>query len=246
MTAAVALPRAGFWVRFGALFIDMVVIGAVLAILGIGLAKLTDGQVRVANSLIYSTSCVPADPVPDGASPPADFAPTKTLRCTRYLAGLVANDWYLAFVKDTHPGSRATPAETRKVPLDPAGRVTSPFYLDRIELLFLLAYWLAWETKSGASAGKKLLGQRVRSLEGGNPSLLQSAKRLLRIVLLAPFMSGSIEIHVPSFAYVPSLIIGLAWFVAAVAFLVNFIRATGRGDLPWHDRWASTEVVHAT
>jgi uncharacterized RDD family membrane protein YckC len=245
------------------LFIDLLVIGAVLAIVGIGLAKLTGGQIRVANALINSTSCVPADPVPAGASPPAGFVPTKTLRCTRSFAGLVANDWYLAFVRDPHPGSTATPAETRKVPLDPDGRVASPLYIDGIELVLLLAYLVFGETRSGATAGKKLLGLRVRSLDGGNPSFLQAVKRLLRIVPLAIF-TGSVELDIGlltaigPFAFLSKLagyvgidaglvlaagvLIGI--LCMAIAFLVNFARTTGRGDLPWHDRWAGTEVVH--
>jgi len=240
MSETAPVARARFWQRAFAFLIDCIIVSAVVGVIGITLAKLTDGQIRVEDALVKSDECTQLDRVPAGVRVPADFTVTHVARCTRSFIW-IRHDWFLTVADVTR--TRAAPAYTRtlRFPLDPAGRVTNPFYLDSLAGLLLIAYLFTQEWRHGASAGKRALGLRVQSLSGQPPDLMQVSKRLLRFAPAPVLYLGQLSGDVALFWYFWSVSL-----VLALVFLANFIIATRRGDLPWHDRWAGTEVVRVT
>jgi uncharacterized RDD family membrane protein YckC len=263
--------------RFVAIILDLILISATIAVIGVCLALATDGKVRVSNALVNATNCTSGGPEPLDLQLPADFHVTNVVRCTRSFLG-VPYDWSLTVGEVTGPepsttlkrywsrsinlGKVTRPGPTFErsitVPLDPEGHITNAFYLDSLTGFVLAAYLLLLEWRFGATVGKRLFGLRVRSLEGGPISFAQASKRIgMRMV---PFLleMGAVVYEMavgPIAAFdrpltdymdVPYIELAGADKLLMIAFLVNFIRAIHRNALPWHDRWAGTEVVWAT
>jgi uncharacterized RDD family membrane protein YckC len=259
--------------RFVAVILDCILISAAIALIGVSLAVATDGKVRVSNALVNATDCTIGGPEPLDLQLPTDFLVTNVMRCTRSFFG-VPHDWWLTISEVAPPGSRTTskrhwwsmtlgdmtgpwPASERsiRVPLDPAGHVTDAFYLNSLTLFVLAAYVLLLEWRFGFTLGKRVLGLRVRSLDGGSISFTQASKRVgMRIVPFLLDMGTAVHKMVvgPIVAFdrpltdyidLPYIGLGEVGLVLMIAFLINFIRATHRNALPWHDRWAGTEVI---
>lgn len=117
-------------------------------------------------------------------------------------------------------------------------------YLDLLGIFLLLAYILLLEWWFGRTLGKSLLGVRVQALSGGSITFVQAAKRLLIRSLPVLVWILLFTLPVPR-AYMVAHLWGALLFCGAVALAlaVNFVITTRRRDLPWHDRWAGTEVV---
>ena len=150
------------------------------------------------------------------------------------------------------PGPSTKFERSRTVPLDPAGHITKAYYLDAPTMLVLAAYILLLEWRVGFTVGKRILDLRARTLGGGPLTFAQASKRIgMRMV---PFLIPSAlvyKIPVPFEAsdFQPLTVdvdLAGASGLLMIVFLVNFIRAVHRQALPWHDRWAGTEVVRAT
>jgi uncharacterized RDD family membrane protein YckC len=242
-------PRAGFWRRFVAIIIDVILILAIVIVAGVWLANTTDGRVRVASSLGGTRNCTILQSVPAEVRLPQDFKITSVMRCTNSLRGFEHN-WTLNLIEATQTGPSTWSTRTIVLPLDPTGRIasTSPFYLDTLIVFLFAAYLLGLEFLLGATAGQFLLGIRVRSLDGGSMDFAQGSKRLLmRMIPLLPFMLYVVLVPMHSdvlFLGVSfSLITAVATALLMITFLVNFIKTTSQRALPWHDRWARTEAV---
>jgi uncharacterized RDD family membrane protein YckC len=156
-----------------------------------------------------------------------------------------------SFSLDIGPNSTQTPGVT--VPLDPASQIAKPFYLDFLFPFVMAAYLFLFEWKFGSTAGKRAFGLRVRSCDGMPPRCAQAARRAgLRMILLLSMTAPSmfpmtvdptkwlIVFIDPPIGY--EIASDICWLLT-FAFVVNFIITTGRRTLPWHDRWAGTEVV---
>lgn len=238
--------RAGFWPRAIALFIDSCLITFILGFLGLVLFAPTGGRIRVAGALVSSLQCSPQSLQvlqELNVSIPPDFQLTYIGRCTRSVLGHVHDR--VLFVTDKVPSSAAGHARELTFPLDAEGRPTRAFYLDYLGGLLFAAYVLLSEWRTGRTLGKDLMDIRVQSLAGGPPNFVQTAKRfVLRF-------SGLILSEILSLLSVTGAIVSTAadfvWFgvglVLSVAVLVNFIISVRRNALPWHDRFAGTEVV---
>src|SRR5262249_10280531 len=128
---------------------------------------------------------------------------------------------------------------------------TQAVYLDYLTLFILAVYLIVSERRRGTTLGKRLVGLRVQSEGDGALGSGQAVKRTL--VLFTPFYPF-IAIIFMLIAFGPAsvlicarLFMGL-WaviMVLGVAFLANFTLAVRRGNLPWHDRAAGTEVVRS-
>lgn len=238
------ISRAGFWRRGFALFIDSCLIAFVLGLLGLVLFGPTGGFIRVSNMLIDSRNCSEVDPQRLELPRLPPFRITHAVRCTRSVLGYV-HDRALTVAEVTRSGA-VTYTQSLTFAVDAEGRPTRAFYLDPLILALLPAYILLLEWRYGRTLGKDLLGLRVRTLGGGALTFVQAAKRLLirflpEIVWIVPLLLAILGASAPGTGYFWGI-----WFVgaaAAIAILVNFAVNVRRGDLPWHDRWAGTEVV---
>lgn len=236
--------RAGFWPRAIALFIDSCLIAFILGFVGLILFAPTGGRVRVAGALVSSLQCSPQglQVLQElNVSIPPDFQLTYIGRCTRSVLGHVHDR--VLFVTDNVPSSAAGHARELTFPLDTEGRPTRAFYLDYLGGLLFAAYVLLSEWRTGRTLGKDLMDIRVQSLAGGPPSLVQVIKRFcIRFLIL---------LEIPSWISMTGVSVSataeLIWFgvglLLSVAVLANFILAVRRNALPWHDRFAGTEVI---
>jgi uncharacterized RDD family membrane protein YckC len=134
-------------------------------------------------------------------------------------------------------------------PTDRSGHVVSAFYVDNLWIPILAFYFILLEWRFGRTLGKALTSVRVRSLSAATPSLLQAAKRF--ILRFLPLIVYQTYFVVPAIALVlvssaTALVLSSCLvLVLSLAILINFIRAVRRGELPWHDRFAATEMVPA-
>jgi uncharacterized RDD family membrane protein YckC len=210
-------------------------------------AVITDGRIRVSGTLVNYMTCSHGRALPAGLDVPADFKVTSVVQCTRSFFGLV-HDRTVTINEITRSGS-VTYTRSMTFPADAEGRPTQAFYLDYLWVFVLAIYRIVLEWRFGATLGKRLLHMRVRPLGGGPMTAAAAIKRtLVCFIPLYPFMLAALPLMILSptriLALLNHFLVALA--VGAVLFIVfglNFILALRRGDLPWHDRWARTEVV---
>jgi uncharacterized RDD family membrane protein YckC len=243
--------RAGFQHRALAFILDWILVSVLVSAIGVVLGIMTDGKVRVGDTMLSSSTCTSGEAIPPGLDLPADFKATEITRCTSYLFGM-AHDWTLKLAETTRIGPRSTFTRSGTVALDRAGHVTDAFYLDNLTVFVVFAYLLILEWRFGTTAAKRMLGIRVRSLGGDPMSFVQAGRRaLMRMipflaVIEAPFYEmsvGSVK-PFPEWPVTVNLVAVATWLLIFAAFAVNFAAATRRRALPWHDRWARTEAVY--
>jgi uncharacterized RDD family membrane protein YckC len=240
--------RAGLWPRAIALLIDGCLITFVLGFLGLVLFAPTGGRIRVADTLVGSRTCTTPNlqVLQDLNIPlPPNFQVTHLVRCTKTLLGYV-HDRVLIVAEITRSEATTTIRELT-FPLDAEGLPTRPFYLDSLWFLIFAAYVLLLEWRTGRTLGKDLMDVRVQSLAGGPPTLVQVVKRfLVRFfpLILAASLSfargfGVLNLGDSGFPWV------LWWLLMSpsLAIQANFIISVRHQSLPWHDRFAGTEVV---
>ena len=186
---------------------------------------------------------------------PSDFKITNIVQCTKYFFG-VPHDWTLSLIERTPLASNATYTRSVTVPLDPTGQLTNPFYLDILSLFLLAAYLFFAERRFGASVGKRVLRLSVRSTDGKPLRAIQAAKRTAlymvpifsyQAVILYLMTIDSRKWAMEVFGHAAAFKLAwLAGMLLTLAFALNFIVATWRRTLPWHDEWSETEVVRSS
>ena len=177
---------------------------------------------------------------------PQNFQVTHLVRCTKTLLGYV-HDRELIVAEITRSGATTITRELT-FPLDAEGLPTRPFYLNSLWFLVFAAYMLFLEWRTGRTLGKDLMDMyRVQSLAGGPPTRVQVVKRFL-VRFFSAMLLGSLSLisiagvtatTAPAFFW-------FVWLVSLLSFmavLVNFVVEGRRRALPWHDRFAGTEVV---
>lgn len=240
--------RAGLWPRAIALLIDGCLVTLVLGLLGLALFVPTGGKIRVADMLVGSRTCTAQSPqvLKDlNIALPPDFQATHLVRCTKTLLGYV-HDRVLIVAEMTQSGA-ATVTRELTVPLDTEGLPARPFYLDSLWFLVFAAYVVLLEWKAGRTLGKDLMDVRVQSAAGGLPTLVQVVKRFL-VRFCPAILLGSLALMpmaglTPTTAPAVFWIVLLASLLSFLAILGNFVIEVRRGELPWHDRFAGTDVV---
>jgi uncharacterized RDD family membrane protein YckC len=240
--AAPLTPRAGFWRRAAAQIIDALLFAVVLGLAGILLFAPTDGRIRVSNMPFNAEICSAIDP--QGVQLPVlpPFRVTHASRCTKTWLGHL-HDRTLTVAQVTRSGALTT-TRALTYAVDAEWRPMQAFYLDYLWFVLAPVYFLVLEWRFGRTLGKDLMDIRVRSLGAGPITFVQSAKRLFVRFLPVVFM---LLLFLPigssfdSIEYVVA--IGIIVLGSAIAIVVNFAWTVRRRNLPWHDRWAATEVV---
>ena len=204
--------RAGFGRRISALIIDFALISIVLSVIGVLLALITDGIIRISNSLIRSIACQQLAELPPGVTLPSDFNATSVMRCTISAPFGIAHDWVIVVREVKRPSPQTTLTRTIELPTDRAGRPTSAFYLDYLLPFAFLAYLFLFEWKFGSSIGKTIVRVRVRSLAGRPIDAGEATRRTLMralplipifITILPPF---AIDLMGMSFAVIVAVV----------------------------------------
>jgi uncharacterized RDD family membrane protein YckC len=236
--------RAGFWRRVAAFAIDACLISLIVGLAGIVLFVPTGGSIRVRDMVINAQHCTPVDlkRVQDLNLPtPSDFRATHAGVCTRSFFGKV-HDHRLVVREVTRSGA-ATYTRDFFFPVNANGRLVRAFYVDSLLWFLLPLYMLFLEWRAGRTLGKDFMDISVRSLTGAPLSLGQAARRLV-VRFLATLLLAAVGWL--GFAMTAPTIYWLSFAAAAAATLaitINFAIMTRRRDLPWHDRFAGTEVV---
>ena len=252
MMTEIALPiahtvsQAGFWRRAFALTIDAVAVYAVLALVGVLLFQPTGGFVRIGELAGVDRSVCTSTATSiqrAGAS-----QTTRATTCESTLLGFVHDRW-VEDAEETQSGS-FTVTRSVRTPLDAAGRPTRVLYLDHLLIVLLAAYLGVAEWLFGTTLGKRVVGARVQAQDGGRLRFTNACRRLLRFtpaLLLAPAVVVAAPASLEAIALSTTYWIVLSLYVLSavlwVAVLANFVMAVINDDLPWHDRWAGTEVV---
>lgn len=255
MSGGEEAARAGFWRRLVAFSIDVLLVSAFFAAVGLALTGLTGGTIRIAGgTIVDAVDCTNSGPASLG-----DETPDITLRCTRSVLGL-AHDWTLERMTRGAGGQYVFHVET---PLDAQGHPVRAFYIDDLIPLVLAAYFLLLEWCFGKTLGKRITGVGVHSLGGGPMSFVQAGKRMLmRLVVLVcvgafnlySFSESTIrpplaEAHrfMAGITLSPrtSDIVGQTQVIKllVLAYFVSFVVMAARRNLPLHDWWAGTEAV---
>ena len=193
------------------------------------------------------SACSARNALPAGLDLPPDFKVTHVVDCTHYFFGMV-HDRTLRVSEVTRSGS-VTYTRSLTFSADAEGRPTTVFYLDYLWIFIFALYRIVSEWKLGTTLGKRILHMRVQPLGGGPMTAARAVKRtlmcfipmypfvLLLVLLIVRGPAGLLALG-PYFFAIP--IVGV---VLVVVFLLNFFLALRHADLPWHDRWAGTEVV---
>jgi uncharacterized RDD family membrane protein YckC len=254
MMTEIAVPvvhtvsQAGFWRRAFALMIDTFAIHAVLVLAGMLLFAPTGGFVRIGelSGLNRSACASTATSIQRGGAAQT----TRITFCESALLGVVHDRWSEA-AEETQSGF-LTVTRSVRTPVDAAGRPMRAFYLDQLLVLLLAAYLGIAEWLFGTTLGKRVVGVRVRSQDGSSLQLGTACRRLLRFMPALPLIPAAVvaaaipaEATALSVTYWVLLLLYVLSAVLWVAVLANFVMAVINDDLPWHDRWARTEVVMA-
>ena len=223
-------------------------IHAALALAGVLLFQVTDGVVRIGKLPVVESSVCRWSATEFRQDKHSNTIRTTT--CESALFGFV-HDRRTEFTDERRTES-VTLTRSHTYPVDAEGRETRAIYLDHLLLFLLAAYLLLAEWRFGTTLGKRCFDMHVQARDGGPPRFVDACRRLLRLVPVLPLAPVSIMAMTidPAGELALSTGYGIAvvslYLVSAalcIAVVVNFVMAVGNDDLPWHDRWASTEVV---
>jgi uncharacterized RDD family membrane protein YckC len=241
--------RAGPWHRSVAFIADVFIVSVIVSLVGIWLAGVTGGSIRAKQAIGSRIRCTVGETTLVEFTLPPNTKVDRLERCTKEFLG-IPHDWWLIVRARTEDIDGSSVAVIT-VPLDPMGHTTDALYLDSLVILVFGIYAFMAEWRFGATVGKRLRGIRVRSLGGAPVDAVRAAKRgMMRMAAFIPSTiatacaAGSTTFAWWLFEHPASKIIGgVISALWCVAFAANFLVATARRALPWHDRFAGTEAI---
>ncbi len=239
--------RAGFWRRFLAILIDLCLITLALAAIGLLLFAPTGGAIRVTNTLINSESCSEAE-LPKlndlNLILPDNFRASRATRCAGSVLGYV-HDRSLVLSEVSQNGA-VTYTRKVRIPTDSEWRPMHAFNLDDLTMPLLALYLILTQWRFGRTLGMRQLNVAVRSLSGERPTLWQVIKRVLVLFVPVGFGWAGAWLGLNHGFDGVRLAIVIVALLASITFVINIILAASRRRLPWHDRFAGTEVISGT
>lgn len=244
------MQPARVWRRGVALAIDYFIIIAVLQVVAIVLFPLTGGRIQ-SGGLVQISECrwPPSATLqfPYASSAPRTLANVTTARDCWVGPWGLRHAHVLKLERSRAIADGITLTTRAIIPLDAHSRAVPVLWLDALILPLLVLFRIYFESRSGATLGKRLLGLRVLS-DAKPPLRAQAVTR--NLVLFLPFvplavLAGGLLFLSP-FSLGPNLTVaiasGLASFGAATWAIAVAVVARGTGIGP-HDRWAGTKVV---
>jgi hypothetical protein len=247
--ATVDLPRVGFWRRWLATLIDMVIVLAPLQIVAAALFAATAGMVQMGNG--FYRACAPAKNIPQSLTPapPRDSNFAHVCRVSFFGATTGA---VLTVGRSTKQGSITTTVSQGYM-LDKAGSPITGFSIDWIAALALLVYLVAMVTNTGKTIGDRILQIRVVDIAEPSVSVVPIRKVLMRYLAMtigyAPMFAVLIHQYATRGGDVEAMASGnfFGWFTYAGAFAflwiaLLLIQIVMKRD-PVYDKLAGTAVV---
>lgn len=247
-TEARAEPRDGtrdlFWLRICASAIDIALGVVVASLAAVLLYAASDGKLR-SSTLVKTIGCQPVRSISakvfQGVPAPPGSRPVAGKLCVISMAGLETAR-YLTIELQGQEGE-VTRSLAFSRPVDRKGNPVAPMILDWVYPLAFILIMTLGEGLSGATPGKRLLGLRVTSANGGRLAL---PRALLRnaikyggaaLVLIAPLVVAVTGLRLPQLAYYISVGVFGLLVLAPIAMLAE------AGPRALYDRWAGAEVV---
>lgn len=242
-------PRAGFWRRWLALMIDFVIVSLPFQIIGAILFVATSGWIQQPSGFAY-TICETFHAVPDGLVPPPPAGADVARECSVYFFG--AETARRMEVGQVTTQGKLTTIVTQNYLLDRDSHPINGVSIGGIELLALIVYLLAMETRTGATLGN--LTMRIRVIDTAAPDHFGVPLRKIvfrYLIILIGFVP-------------PILVLGLAyrllngggffgadasgisiWFLiaACLGWIIFLSVQVARKRDPLYDRIAGTAVV---
>ena len=226
--------RAGFWRRLGALFIDVIVLTAVIQLAAFALYPLSNGRLQ-ADGLVRMVDCQSIAAAPEGVTVPQEFAAGPLKDCRVGLLGLEYGHYLEVEAQSSDdPWTKL---------LDRSGNAATVLSLE------LLMLWRAIaDGRSAQTLGRRAAGLKVVTGEASAPGFGTALLRQLFLwwpaLLSLPFhvrspLSNGFELTGAGFSISIAEILGLTifvWFVIATIMIARKLD-------PLHDRWVGTRVV---
>jgi uncharacterized RDD family membrane protein YckC len=156
--------NAGFWRRYLAVMIDLVILSLLFQIIGAILFVATSGWIQQSFGVTF-TNCEIAQTVPDGLFPPPPAGANFARQCRVYFFG-AETARRLEVGRLTTEGNTAN-IVSQSYMLDRDGQPINGVSIDWIVMVIFIAYLLAMETRFGATLGNLVM--RIRVVDAAAP-----------------------------------------------------------------------------
>lgn len=187
--ATADLPRAGFWRRWLAILIDMIVVMFPFQILAAVLFATTAGMIQMDNG--FFSFCETGKTIPQALNPPPPHDSNFAQVCRISFFGMPTGA-ILTVGRITRDGNRTTSVHQSYM-LDKDGTPINGTSIDWIVELAFLAYLVGMIWKTGKTLGARIVGVRV--IDTANPRA--SGVSLRKAIIRYPAMVIGL---VPAFA----------------------------------------------
>lgn len=247
--APIELPRAGFWRRWLAILIDVIIVMLPFQIVAAVLFSMTGGLIQMDTG--FFTSCAVGKNIPQALVPPPPHDSNYMRVCRISFFGAPTGA-VLTVARVTREGSTTT-SVSQSYMLDKDGTPVSGTSIDWIYQLALLGYLFGMIWKTGMTLGARVV--KVRVIDAANPGapgvpFRKVIGRYLGMVIGAvPAIALLIYQRATAGGSADAMFTGsfFRWFVFAVALwaawvLVLIVQVARKRD-PWYDRLAGTAVV---
>jgi uncharacterized RDD family membrane protein YckC len=243
------LPRAGFWRRWLATIIDMIVVIVPFQVVAAILFAVTVGGVQMNSGLF--TSCAPATTVPKALDPPPPHDSNFATNCHVSFFGATTGAT-LIVGRTTREGTTTTTVRQGYM-LDAEGKPINGASIDWIVQLAFLGYLIGMVWKTGRTVGARTVGVRVvNAAQPGTPGvpLRQAFMRYLAMAIgFVPMFAILIYQRMAVGGSADAMFTSgfFHWFMAtgglaALWTLVLIVQIARKKD-PIYDRLAGTAVL---
>jgi uncharacterized RDD family membrane protein YckC len=242
--------RAGFWRRFFAVIIDLIIVLLPFQLLVAVLFTATSGHVQMTNGVGVQHCSKPLRQY-DGLVPPPPVDSSAVQDCSIYFFG-VPTARALVVGRVTQEGRRGN-LVARAYLLDRDGRLIDAVSVDWIALLTLIVYWLMMEAATGATLGNRWTRTRVVNALEPKARRVPLSKVIIRHLMM---WTGAVPLLVVYIVYglryrldLDSMAQGglfqwlyLAGSLAFIWLIFICVQIAGKRD-PIYDSIAGTAVV---
>lgn len=249
LEAAAGPPRAGFWRRWAATMIDVVVVMFPFQIVAAILFATTAGTVQMNSG--FFTVCAPVKTVPQSLNPPPPHDSNFARVCNVSFFGAPTGA-VLTVGRFTREGNTTTTV-TQGYMLDVDGKPIQGTSIDGIVWLSLLVYLIGMVWKSGRTLGARVVGVKVVDTAEPDGAEVPIHKAIIRYLAMATgFVPGFMALiyqYAVSGGSADAMFTGdfFWWLICAVSLgalwtVVLIFQIAAKKD-PVYDRLAGTAVV---
>jgi len=247
--SAIELPRAGFWRRWLAIVIDVIIVMLPFQIVAAVLFAMTAGMIQMDTG--FFSSCVAGKDIPQALDPPPPHDSNYMRVCRISFFGAPTGA-VLTVARVTHEGNTTT-SVSQAYMLDKDGTPVHGTSIDLIYQLAFLAYLFGMIWKTGTTLGARVAKMRVIDVANPGAPGVPPRKVIVRYLAMVIGAVPVIALYIYQLATVggsaDAMFTGsfFRWFAFAGALwvlwvLVLIVQVARKRD-PWYDRLAGTAVV---